>query len=69
MERLRETGVELVFSGLKKQVRDVMQATGLNTLIGEANLFPTEDLAIAAIYERLGVEAEDDLFCALPARA
>ena len=69
VERLSETGVEIVFSGLKKQVRDVMQATGLNTLIGEANLFPTEDSAIAAIYERLGVEAEDDLFCALPARA
>ncbi len=69
VERLRETGVEIVFSGLKKQVRDVMQATGLNTLIGEANLFATEGAAIAAIYERLGVEAEDDLFCALPARA
>ncbi|MBT9612272.1 MAG: SulP family inorganic anion transporter [Burkholderiales bacterium] len=69
VERLRETGVVIVFSGLKKQVRDVMQATGLNELIGADNFFPTEDSAIAAVYERLGVEAEDDLFCALPARA
>jgi SulP family sulfate permease len=69
VERLRETGVEIVFSGLKKQVRDVMQATGLSALISEANLFATEDLAIAAIYERLGVEAEDDLFCAVAARS
>ena len=33
--QLRESGVELVFSGLKKQVLDVMRATGLYNLIGE----------------------------------
>jgi SulP family sulfate permease len=61
--RLRETGVEFVFSGLKKQVLDVMRATGLYDLIGQANIFATEDQAIAAIYERLGERAADDLFC------
>lgn len=69
VERLRETGVELVFSGLKKQILDVMRATGLFELIGRHNIFATEDQAIAAIYERLGHAAEDDRFYAVPARA
>lgn len=69
VERLRENGMEIVFSGLKKQVLDVMRNTGLFDLISQANIFATEDQAIAAIYERLGDAAADDLFCAMPARA
>jgi SulP family sulfate permease len=69
VERLKSTGVTLVFSGLKKQVLDVMRATGLFDAIGQDKLFATEDLAIAAIYEKLGEAAADDLFCAVaPAR-
>ena len=63
VERLRESGVELVFSGLKKQVLDVMRSTGLIALVGEHNIFATENQALAAIYERLGEEAADDLLC------
>jgi SulP family sulfate permease len=63
VERLRGNGVELVFSGLKKQVLDVMRATHLFELIGQDNIFATEDQALAAIYERLGEAADDDLFC------
>ena len=63
--RLKENGVTLVFSGLKKQVLDVMRATGLFDLITQANIFATEDLAITAIYERLGDTAKEDLFCML----
>jgi SulP family sulfate permease len=69
VERLRDAGIQVVFSGLKKQVLDVMRNTGLFDKISQANIFATEDQAIAAIYERLGDEAKDDLFCALPARA
>jgi len=59
-----------VFSGLKKQVLDVMRATGLFEAVTQNNIFATEDQAIAAIYERLGDEAKDDLFCAVkPAMA
>ena len=58
--QLRESGVELVFSGLKKQILDVMRATGLYNLIGEQNIFATEDQALAAISQRLGEEAKDD---------
>ena len=68
--RLRDGGMQLVFSGLKKQVLDVMRHTGLFDLIGQNHIFATEDQAIAAIYERLGDKAADDLFCPLkPARA
>jgi SulP family sulfate permease len=69
VERLRDSGMEIVFSGLKKQVLDVMRNTGLFDLISQNNIFATEDQAIAAIYERLGDEAAGDLFCAVPARA
>lgn len=65
IDRLKATGVTLVFSGLKKQVLDVMRNTGLFDVIGQANIFATEDQAITAIYERLGDEAQDDLFCAV----
>jgi SulP family sulfate permease len=69
VERLRESGVELVFSGLKKQVLDVMRSTGLIDLVGQHNIFATENQALAAIYERLGEEAADDLLCpVLPSR-
>ncbi len=64
--RLHETGVELVFSGLKKQILDVMRATGLFSYVGEDNIFATEDQALAAISRRLGEEAQGDaLFCRL----
>ncbi len=63
VERLKGAGITLVFSGLKKQVLDVMRATGLFDLIGQDNIFATENQAITAIYERLGEEAADDLFC------
>jgi len=63
IERLKAAGITLVFSGLKKQVLDVMRNTGLFELVGQDNIFPTEDQAITAIYERLGDEAKGDLFC------
>ncbi len=70
VERLHEAGVTLVFSGLKKQVIDVMRQTGLFDLVGRNNVFATEDQAIADIYERLGEAAREDLFCVVkPARA
>jgi sulfate permease, SulP family len=67
VDRLKGAGITLVFSGLKKQVLDVMRATGLFDAIGQDKLFATEDQAIAAIYERLGAEAADDMFGAVAA--
>lgn len=69
VDRLKSNGITLVFSGLKRQVLDVMRATGLYEAITDANIFATTDQAIAAIYQRLGTEAEGDLFCAVPNQA
>jgi len=61
--QLKQAGVEVVFSGLKKQVLDVMRATGLFGFIGgEENIFSTENQALLAISCRLG---EDEAACAL----
>jgi SulP family sulfate permease len=62
-ERLHESGITLVFSGLKKQVLDVMRNTGLFEEIGQKHIFANEDQALAAIYEWLGDVGKDDLFC------
>ena len=61
VERLRGSGITVVFSGLKKQVLDVMRATGLAELIGAQHIFPNEDQALAAIYRRLGRETRGEL--------
>lgn len=58
--QLREAGVELVFSGLKKQVLDVMRATGLYGRIGEENIHATECLALKSVFKRLGEDVGDD---------
>ena len=56
--------MEIVFSGLKKQILDVMRTTGLFTFVGEHNIFSTEDQALAAIADRLGEEERcNALFC------
>ena len=52
--QLQQSGVEIVFSGLKKQVLDVMRATGLFGFVGEENIFATEDQAMDAISLRSG---------------
>ncbi|MFN3883696.1 MAG: SulP family inorganic anion transporter [Rhodocyclaceae bacterium] len=52
VERLCANGVTVLFAGLKKQVRDVMLATGLMAAIGSENVFATADDAIEAAYAR-----------------
>jgi SulP family sulfate permease len=67
VERLHSIGTTLVFSGLKKQVLDVMHATGLFDMIGQDKVFDTQELAIAAIYVQLGESGADDLFYTIKA--
>jgi SulP family sulfate permease len=50
VERLRANGIRVVLSGLKKQVLDVMEHSGLIKFIGQENIFPDEDKALASIY-------------------
>ncbi len=53
VERLRANGIRVVFSGLKKQVIDIMRHSGLLAFIGEENFFPDEDQALASIYTQV----------------
>ncbi len=64
VERLRSNGIRIVFSGLKKQVIDIMRHSGLLAYIGTENIFPDEDKALAAIYEEV-LEVDPNAQCCL----
>ncbi len=63
-QRLRSNGVKIVFSGLKKQVLDVMRHTGLFEYIGQQNIFANEDIALDAIYAEV-LAADPNAQCRL----
>jgi len=51
-----------MFSGLKRQVIDVMRATGLLEHVGQARIHATADQALAYIYAQAdGAHDEDTL--------
>jgi SulP family sulfate permease len=54
VQGLAASGITIVFSGLKRQVLQVMERTHLLPIIGSENVFATEDMALKAIYERMG---------------
>ncbi len=60
VERLNAIGVVMLFAGLKRQVLDVMQATGLREKIGDQRFFATADQALERIYARDEYSGEDD---------
>ena len=60
VQRLNSIGVVMLFSGLKKQVLDVMHATGLREEVGEQRFFPTAELALERIYARDENSNEND---------
>ena len=66
VERLRSSGVNMVFAGLKKQVVDVMRATGLLAVIGEANFYINADRALESISATVAAEGIEGAFCLLP---
>jgi SulP family sulfate permease len=53
VERLRSNGIRVVFSGLKKQVLDVMSHSGLLDYIGQENIFSDEERALDSIYSEV----------------
>lgn len=67
VDRLEDSGVTMVFSGLKKQIMDMSKRTGLYALIGAQNIHPTEEMALENIYKWLEVEesGEQDYLCPL----
>lgn len=53
VDRFSSSGITLAFSGIKKQVREVMDRTGLASKIGEENLFATDRSALDTLLARL----------------
>lgn len=54
VNRLRERGIELVISGVKAQVLDVMKRTGLHEELGEQHVFRSTEAAVKAVEGWLG---------------
>jgi SulP family sulfate permease len=59
VDRLREAGYQVSFSGLKEGVLDVLQRTALYLKIGPENMYPTQAMAIAAIHARAHVQSTE----------
>jgi sulfate permease, SulP family len=51
--RFRLSGITLAFSGIKQQVRAVMDRAGLPAIIGEENIFASDRQAIDSLLKRL----------------
>lgn len=64
VERVNQNQITVVFSGLKRQVLSVLRATSLYDKIGEQHIFPTEEMALEAIYDWLGMDASS-AYCPL----
>lgn len=61
--RFKNNDITLVFSGIKKQVIEVMDRTGLTAAIGQENIFNTDQEALNAIWGSLP-QAEEPLAAA-----
>jgi SulP family sulfate permease len=57
-KHLHESGITLVFSGLKMQVMEVMERTGLIETIGKDNIYSTDKVAIEALQARIQTASE-----------
>jgi SulP family sulfate permease len=56
VDRLRASGIALAFSGMKRQVLDVMERTELIKKIGSENIFSTDRLALDTLRTALDSE-------------
>lgn len=67
VQRMHDNGITVVFSGLKKQILDVLQRTGLREQIGAQNIHATADMALKSIYQQLKLlkDTDEELFCPL----
>ena len=59
-ERLDKAGIQVLFTGLKTQVLDVLTRTGLYARIGAGRFFRTEDQALDYSWNKLGNDHETD---------
>lgn len=65
VQRLHDNGVQLVFSGLKRQIMQIMSRTNLLDHIGEQNIHPTANQALEHIYQQLEAAADGEVYCPL----
>jgi len=56
IDRFRESGITLNFSGFKLQVQDVLDRTGLAEKIGSDHIFPSDREALAYLNQTLGLD-------------
>ncbi len=55
--RFKSNGITLGFSGLKKQVREVIDKTRLTETIGQENIFATDQIAFDSLFDRGIIDA------------
>ena len=60
VDRLKARGVTLIFAGLKAQVLEVMERTGLDEIIGKENIFRSTDASVAAVQARVERDKEKE---------
>lgn len=65
VERLRDNGVQLVISGLKRQILEILDRTHLKENIGEQNLFATSNQALESIYQQIEAAGDGEVLCPL----
>ena len=53
-ERLHDSGIEILFTGLKKQIMDVLRNTGLLDQVGAQRFYRTEEQALEYAWNQLG---------------
>jgi len=61
VDRLHEHQVTVVFSGLKRQILEMLEASELIDVIGKQNIFATVDFALDEIYKRLEMGAAGEV--------
>ncbi len=59
VDRLREAGYEIAFSGVKEEVLDAMNRTHLFEKIGVENFYPTQLQAVSSIYARAHLNSDE----------
>ena len=53
---LKQAGVTLMLSGLKKPVREALMRAGLDTVLGSENLFASKEIALEALRRRYDLQ-------------
>ncbi len=52
VSKLKSEGFGIVFSGVKEEVLDVLERNEILKILGQQNLYPTDEKAVAAVYAR-----------------